>query len=102
MRALAIAGGLLIPVPLIRTQESPSYPSEYAVAAAAASSALGICFQGGDTVGGSREGGGLSTVYSGIHFQSDVDQGLSLGAAAGQAVVNHAGVAPFRISNQPE
>ena len=36
---------------------------------------------------------GLSTFYSGIHYQLDIDQGLSLGQAVAQVVVNSGGAA---------
>ena len=79
---------------LFPTPAHPSYPSGHACASAAAAGALSAVFPDSASafVDRGREAG-LSTFYAGIHFLIDVDQGLVLGNAVAQIVVQQAGVA---------
>lgn len=83
---------------LFPTPAHPSYPSGHACASAAAAGALEAVFPAAATQLAARaKEAGLSTFYSSIHYQVDVDRGLSLGQAVAQIVVNRAGAAPFQI-----
>jgi membrane-associated phospholipid phosphatase len=78
---------------LFPTPAHPAYPSGHACASAAAAGALGAVFPSATAMLSARaKEAGLSTFYAGIHYQNDVDQGLALGQAVAQAVVNRAQV----------
>jgi membrane-associated phospholipid phosphatase len=82
---------------LFPTPAHPSFPSGHACASGAAAGALQAIFPDAAAQLSARaKEGGLSTFYSGIHYQPDVDQGLMLGQAVAQAVAKRAGVAPFQ------
>ena len=77
--------------PLIGLPNSPSYPSEHAAAAGAASVVLGYLFpdQAANYAAMAVEAG-QSRIYAGAAYPSDVDTGLALGQAVGQMVVAYA------------
>ncbi|MDQ6705147.1 MAG: phosphatase PAP2 family protein [Acidobacteriota bacterium] len=69
---------------------SPSYPSEHAVAAGAASAVLSALFpDGADTFTGLAEEAARSRLFAGTQFPSDTAAGLQLGRAVGALVVNY-------------
>jgi membrane-associated phospholipid phosphatase len=75
--------------PLFATPQHPGYPSGHACASAAASSVLGGIFpEGAGSLTTRAREAGLSTFYSGIHFQNDVEQGLQLGELVGRRVLD--------------
>src|SRR5207244_2722319 len=83
---------------LFPTPSHPSFPSGHACASAAAAGALQALFPNAAAMLSARaKEAGLSTLYAGIHYQVDVDQGLALGQAVAQAVVSRAGVTPFQM-----
>lgn len=79
--------------PLIPMPASPSYPSEHAAAAGAASTVLAYLFpEQADYFLSTAEEAALSRVQAGVHFPSDVEAGLALGQSIGQRVVEWAEV----------
>ena len=76
---------------LLPTPRSPSYPSEHAAAAGAASTVLGYLFPDDAAALNARaEAAGLSRLIAGVHYASDVQAGLELGRAVGALVVDRA------------
>ena len=77
--------------PLVAVPNSPSYPSEHAVAAGAASVVLAYLFP---TIGSGyndlAEECARSRVYAGAQYPSDIDAGLQLGRTIGAMVVAYA------------
>jgi membrane-associated phospholipid phosphatase len=77
--------------PLVAVPNSPSYPSEHAVAAGAASVVLAYLFP---TIGSGyndlAEECARSRVFAGTQYPSDIDAGLALGRAIGAMVVAYA------------
>lgn len=77
--------------PLVTVPNSPSYPSEHAVAAGAASVVLAYLFP---TIGSGyndlAEECARSRVFAGTQYPSDIDAGLALGRAIGAMVVAYA------------
>ncbi len=74
--------------PLIATPDSPSYPSEYAAAAGAASTVLSYLFPDNATMYAAKaEEAGHSRLLAGVAYPSDVEAGLALGRAVGEKVV---------------
>jgi membrane-associated phospholipid phosphatase len=70
---------------------SPSYPSEHAVAAAAASSVLTYLFPDqASQLSTLAQQAGQSRILAGVAFPSDVSGGVSLGNQIGQAVITYA------------
>ncbi|GAC1538888.1 MAG: hypothetical protein NVS2B7_10230 [Herpetosiphon sp.] len=77
--------------PVLTTPASPSYPSEHAVAAGAASQVLAYLFpadaqrfmDGADAAGRSR-------ILAGVQYPSDVTAGLALGRTVGDLVIARA------------
>lgn len=73
---------------LIDVPYTPSYPSEHAAAAGAASTVLAYLFpEMADDFEAKAEVAALSRVQAGVHYPSDVDAGLELGRQVGEAVV---------------
>lgn len=67
---------------------SPSYPSEHAAAAGAASEVLAWLFPDrAEFFRGEAEAAGLSRQLAGVHYPSDVDAGLALGRAIAARVI---------------
>jgi membrane-associated phospholipid phosphatase len=76
----------IVPVP-----ESPSYPSEHAVAAGAASAVLSYLFPDKATFLAERaEECGRSRLLAGVQFRSDVNAGLQLGREVAALVIERA------------
>ncbi len=77
--------------PVLTPVAAPSYPSEHAATAAAAAAVLAYIFpdQAGLLTGLAQEAG-MSRVYAGVAFPSDVTAGMDLGNNVGAAVVNYA------------
>jgi len=70
---------------------SPSYPSEHAVTAAAASAVLAYLFPDQTaTVNDMADQAGWSRIIAGVAFPSDVIAGMDLGSQVGQAVIAYA------------
>jgi membrane-associated phospholipid phosphatase len=77
--------------PVVAVPQSPSYPSEHAVAAAAASTVLSYLIPSqAATFASMATQAANSRVIAGVAFPSDVSAGLVLGQAVGQAVIGYA------------
>jgi membrane-associated phospholipid phosphatase len=75
-------------VPMIETPRSPSYPSEHAVAAAAAAAVLGYLFPDRKSdIDAMASNAGFSRLFAGTEFPSDVTAGTLLGGMIGDQVV---------------
>lgn len=77
--------------PLLETPHSPSYPSEHAVAAGAASTILSYLFpdQAADFAAKADEAV-HSRLVAGVHYPSDVEAGLELGRMVAEQVIARA------------
>jgi membrane-associated phospholipid phosphatase len=76
---------------LVAPSGSPSYPSEHAVAAGAASAVMSYLFPAmAETYTDLAEEAARSRVYAGASFPSDITAGLQLGRQIGQMVVAYA------------
>ncbi|MGB5049429.1 MAG: phosphatase PAP2 family protein [Caldilineaceae bacterium] len=74
--------------PLIPTPDSPSYVSEYAAVAGAASTVLAYLFpDSAEMYAAAAEEAGRSRLLAGVEYPSDVAAGLALGRAVGERVV---------------
>jgi membrane-associated phospholipid phosphatase len=92
--------------PLLRTTGTPSYPSEHAVAAGAASVVMAYLFPNmAETYTDLAEEAARSRVLAGVSFPSDISAGLQLGRQIGQLVIAYAmadgSAAPFTGSFPP-
>jgi membrane-associated phospholipid phosphatase len=77
--------------PLFPTPNHPSYPSAHSCISTATANVLATLFpNNANEVLGLSEQASESRVYAGIHFRSDVDAGIELGANVGNAVLEHA------------
>jgi membrane-associated phospholipid phosphatase len=77
--------------PLVAATGNPSYPSEHAVAAGAASVVMAYLFPTmAETYSDLAEEAARSRVYAGASFPSDIAAGLQLGRQVGQMVVAYA------------
>ena len=77
--------------PVVTPTASPSYPSEHAVAAAAASAVLTYLFPDqASQLSAMAQQAGQSRVLAGVAFPSDVSGGVTLGNQVGQAVITYA------------
>lgn len=75
----------------IEIPTSPSYPSEHAAAAGAASVILSYLFPDqAETFAAQAEEAAQSRLLAGVHYPSDIEVGLALGRAVGERVVAHA------------
>jgi membrane-associated phospholipid phosphatase len=75
-------------LPHVSTIDSPSYPSEHAVAAGAAAAVLSYLYpDSAATFQSMAQEAAQSRVTAGASYPSDVQAGLQLGAAVGAAVV---------------
>ena len=78
-------------VPSVGVPNSPSYPSEHAVAAGAASAVLAYLFPDQrDVYAGMADEAARSRMFAGVAYPSDVSAGLQLGRAVGELVVAYA------------
>jgi hypothetical protein len=76
---------------LVATPASPSYPSEHAAAAGAAATVLAYLFPDrADLFAAQAEEAAHSRLIAGVHYPSDVEAGLALGRAVGEAVIDWA------------
>lgn len=76
---------------LIAIPHSPSYPSEHAAAAGAASTILAYLFpEEADLFAAKAEEAAQSRVLAGVNYPSDVEAGLALGRAVGEKVIEWA------------
>lgn len=76
---------------VIATPHSPSYPSEQAVAAGAASAILAYIYpDDAQTFQAMAEEAGRSRVLAGVNYPSDVSAGLELGRAVAAQVIERA------------
>lgn len=74
---------------LVETPSSPSYPSEHAVAAGAASTILAYIFPAkAQDFANLADQAGLSRIQAGVNYRSDVTAGLALGKAVGALVAD--------------
>ena len=70
---------------------SPSYPSEHAAAAGAASTILAYLFpEEADLFAAKAEDAAQSRVLAGVNYPSDVEAGLALGRAVGEKMIEWA------------
>jgi membrane-associated phospholipid phosphatase len=77
--------------PLVTVPNVPSYPSEHAVVAGAASTVMAYLFPAmGETYTDLAEEAARSRVFAGANYPSDVTAGLQLGRQVGQMVVTYA------------
>jgi membrane-associated phospholipid phosphatase len=77
--------------PLVTIPNVPSYPSEHAVVAGAASTVMAYLFPAmGETYTDLAEEAARSRVFAGANYPSDVTAGLQLGRQVGQMVVTYA------------
>ena len=75
----------------IPNPDSPSYPSEHAVAAGAASTVLAYLFPAdAQTFADQAAGAGTSRLLAGVQYPSDVQAGLDLGRAVAALVIARA------------
>lgn len=73
---------------LIDDPNSPSYPSEHAVVAGAASTILAYLFPDrADVFAAAAEEAANSRLLAGVHYPSDVEAGLELGRAVAEQVI---------------
>jgi membrane-associated phospholipid phosphatase len=78
-------------MPVIPSPESPSYPSEHAVAAGAASAVLSYLFPDkAKLLADKAEECGNSRLLAGVQYRSDVVAGLQLGSQTAQLVIEWA------------
>lgn len=77
--------------PLFPTPNHPSYPSAHSCISTATANVLAALFpNNASEVLGLSEQASESRIYAGIHFRSDVDAGIELGANVANAVLEHA------------
>jgi membrane-associated phospholipid phosphatase len=77
--------------PVAAVPQSPSYPSEHAVAAGAAAAVLAYLFpEQAATFADMANQAATSRVMAGVAFPSDVFSGLDLGQSVGKAVIAYA------------
>lgn len=89
-RPAALAPGLAV---VAQQTNSPSYPSEHAVAAGAAATILGYIYPDlAQDFQAKAEAAAHSRVLAGAHFPSDVAAGLALGQQVAQQVIARAQV----------
>lgn len=75
-------------VPLLVTPSFPSYVSGHATVSGAAAAVLSVVWpQRADVFGAMAQEAAMSRLWGGIHFRSDNDEGLRLGAAVAAEVL---------------
>lgn len=76
---------------LLEPANSPSYPSEHAVVAGAASTILSYLFPDhADAFAAKAEEAAQSRLLAGVQYPSDVEAGMELGRAVAEQVIAHA------------
>jgi membrane-associated phospholipid phosphatase len=69
----------------------PAYPSGHSTYSAAAATTLGYLFpEGASSFSAMADEAGISRLYGGIHYRSDIDQGKAHGTRIGSWVVTYA------------
>lgn len=82
--------------PLLPVPDSPSYPSEHAVAAGAAAVVLGSLLPAeAAMLNDLAEEAARSRLFAGLHYPTDVMAGLELGRAVGRKVVDYSATDGF-------
>jgi len=77
--------------PAVMTPQSPSYPSEHAVAAGAASAILAYLLpNNAKFLNDQAEAAALSRIYAGVNYRSDITAGLELGRAVAALLIARA------------
>jgi hypothetical protein len=77
--------------PLFQTPAHPSYPAAHGCASGAQSRMLAYLFPSDAAyLNGQGDEAGISRLWAGIHFRSDIDTGLKLGRAVADLVVQRA------------
>lgn len=80
--------------PSIGPPQAPSYPSEHAVVAGAASRMLAYLFESeDDDLRESAEEAALSRLHAGVNYRSDVEAGLELGRQVAELVISRRAMA---------
>ncbi len=75
--------------PSVEPPRHPSYPSEHAVIAGAASRMLGYLYQDdGAALKASAEEAAFSRLQAGVNYRSDIEEGLDLGRAVAEMVIS--------------
>lgn len=79
-------------IPIIQSRNNPSYPSEHAVVAGAASRILQYLYpeQGASWFESKANEAAFSRVWAGANYPSDVEQGLALGRVVADQVIARA------------
>jgi membrane-associated phospholipid phosphatase len=76
-------------VTLFATPNHPSYPAAHGAASGSISEALAYAFpEEADSARARGTEAGMSRIWAGIHFRSDVEVGLALGRAVAQQVID--------------
>jgi PAP2 superfamily len=77
-------------VTLFPTPNHPSYPAAHGCYSGATAAILGHLFPAEAAfIQAKAEEAGMSRMWAGIHFRSDIETGLALGRAAAQKVIEH-------------
>ena len=85
-------------LPMLAVPNSPSYPSEHAVAAGAAEAVLSFLFPTETAAFKDlAEEAARSRLYAGLHYPSDTIAGLQLGRAVGRKIVEYAAGDGFTV-----
>ncbi|MEZ4619090.1 MAG: phosphatase PAP2 family protein [Caldilineaceae bacterium] len=78
-------------VPLFPNPPHPSYPAAHACNSGAGSTVLASFFPANsEALLAVGQEGGQSRLWAGIHYQSDIDEGLKIGKATGEMAFEHA------------
>ena len=78
-------------VPLFPNPNHPTYPSAHAMFGGPYSAVLGYLFpRDADYFTAQAQEAGLSRLWAGIHFRSDIEAGLEIGRAVAQKVIERA------------
>jgi membrane-associated phospholipid phosphatase len=80
--------------PSVAAPPYPSYPSEHAVVAGAASRMLGYLFEAdAESLRDSAEEAALSRLHAGVNYRSDIEAGLELGRQVAELVISRRALA---------
>lgn len=77
-------------VTLFPTPNHPSYPAAHGCSSAAFATILAYLFpEEAELINAMAEEAGMSRLWGGIHYRSDIETGLELGRAVAQKVIEH-------------
>ncbi len=77
-------------VTLFPTPNHPSYPAAHGCASGAIAATLAYFFPAeAESIQARADEAGMSRLWAGIHFRSDIETGLALGRAVAQKVIEH-------------